>query len=347
MSRRPAKDWWLEERAARERGFRVIAGIDEAGRGPLAGPVVAACVVLPYEEALEGVRDSKTLKEEQREAAFERILERAEAVGIGQVEPADIDRLNILRATHQAMREALAALPAPFCPDVALIDGLPVHPFPIHQIALVKGDGRSVSIAAASIIAKVTRDRRMAAYAAEYPQYNFKTNKGYPTPDHLALLTEHGPCSIHRRSFRPVARLVEAEGDPGEAPADAGSLFEADRRELGESGEIVAAAHLRRMGLTIRTTRYRCRGGEVDIIAEDGGMIVFAEVKARRGGYRGSTPAEAVDAAKRKRILCAAELWLADNGGDRACRFDVIEVVFGRDGYAKVNVIRDAFMAGE
>jgi ribonuclease HII len=334
------KDWWVEERAARERGFRVIAGIDEAGRGPLAGPVVAAAVLLPFGCEIRGVRDSKTMTPEQRERAYEGITNVAEGFGVGIVEATDVDRLNILRATHHAMRIAVEALPNR--PDFVLIDGLPVHPFPVLQRALVKGDGRSISIAAASIIAKVTRDRIMADHDARYPEYGFARHKGYPTPDHLELLRNHGPCPLHRRTFAPVAELLArenlAEGATGLFPADG-------RRELGESGEIVACAHLRRLGWEVLTTRYHCREGEVDIIARDGPTHCFVEVKARRGR---AAPAEAVDSRKRARLVAAAEAWLYEHElGEVDCRFDIVEVHFGSDGNARVNLLMAAFAAGE
>jgi ribonuclease HII len=339
---RPKKDWWVEERAARERGFRIIAGIDEAGRGPLAGPVVAACVVLPFEADLSGVRDSKTMTHEQRERACDLIRERAQAIGIGVVEASEIDTLNILRATHKAMRCALDALPSR--PDVALIDGLPVYPFPIPQVALVKGDGRSASVAAASILAKVTRDRVLTEYDALYPQYRFSVHKGYPTPEHLALLEQHGPCPIHRRSFAPVARLLRA----GDSLPLQPSLFleNAGRREVGGSGELIATAHLERIGWEILATRFRCREGEIDIVGRDGAALVFVEVKTRRG--KCAVPGEAVGARKRARLLAAAEAYLATYGiTEQTCRFDVVEVLFTPDGYAKVNHLRNAFLAGE
>lgn len=361
MLRRPDQDWWSEERAARERGFRVVAGIDEAGRGPLAGPVVAACVVLPFEADLPEARDSKTLTPEQRERAYEAILAKAEAVGIGLAEVDMIDSQNILRATHHAMRCALERLPCR--PDVALIDGLPVHPFPIPQIALVKGDARSASVAAASIIAKVTRDRLMVEHDAAYPQYGFALHKGYPTPDHLARLAEHGPCPLHRRSFAPVARLLpgcrsgssEHQTPNTRSPEHLNTehrilslpLDLETRREIGDSGETVAEAHLRRLGWQILKTRFRCRGGEVDIIATEADTLVFVEVKARRG-HVFSAPGEAVDARKRARLLAAAEAYLAaQDRPERNCRFDVVEVVFRADGFARVNLIRNAFLAGE
>ena len=210
-------DWWQEEREAWESGLRCVAGIDEAGRGPLAGPVVAACVVLPFGKRPAGLNDSKQLTPRQREHLFEAILSLARGCGLGVVSAPDIDRLNILRATHLAMRQALEALPPGMQPDLVLIDGLPVRPFPVDQVALVKGDSRSASIAAASILAKVTRDRLMCEYDALYPLYGFAGHKGYGAASHLRALAAHGPCPLHRASFRPVAEAMRAR-----QPHDAG-----------------------------------------------------------------------------------------------------------------------------
>ena len=191
----------------RARGLCVIAGIDEAGRGPLAGPVVAAAVILPSAFRHASLNDSKQLSERTRESLFAEITTRedihwAHAI-VGSEE---IDRINILRATHEAMRRAVALLsPQPLH---VLIDGRPVKPFPIPQTALVGGDGLSFSIAAASIIAKVTRDRLMIEMHARFPEYDFARHKGYGTPHHLAALQQHGPCPIHRRSFRPVQQAA-------------------------------------------------------------------------------------------------------------------------------------------
>lgn len=198
---------WSEEQRARTEGYRCLAGIDEAGRGALAGPVVAACVVLPFERVPVGVNDSKQLSTDARERLYDEIVVMARGVGVGIVDAPTIDRINILRAAHEAMRLALANLPAGLFPDVALIDGLPVRPFPLDQIALVKGDSRSASIAAASIIAKVTRDRLMRAYHDEYPAYGFAGHKGYPAPIHLRALQTNGICPLHRRTYRPVAKI--------------------------------------------------------------------------------------------------------------------------------------------
>jgi len=183
-----------------------VAGIDEAGRGPLAGPVVAAAAVLPAEFSLAGLNDSKQLTETVREQFFEALTAPGKLVcyGIGLAEPAEIDRLNILRATFLAMERAVTALP--LRPDHLLIDGLPVPVFQQPQTAVVDGDAKSMSIAAASVIAKVTRDRMMRKWHSEFPQYDFDQNKGYGTRAHLESLQIHGPCPIHRRSFAPVAQ---------------------------------------------------------------------------------------------------------------------------------------------
>lgn len=180
-----------------------MAGVDEAGRGPLAGPVVAAAVILPKGFRHGVLNDSKKLTERRRDSLFAEITTHGEIRwALAIVESDEIDRLNILRATHEAMRRAVAKLNPP--PQHVLIDGLPVKPFPLPQTALVGGDARSFSIAAASIIAKVTRDRLMAEMCAKYPGYDFARHKGYGTPQHLAALQKHGPCPIHRRSFLPV-----------------------------------------------------------------------------------------------------------------------------------------------
>ncbi len=186
-------------------GHRVIAGIDEAGRGPLAGPVVCAAVILPHDIDLPGLDDSKKLTGRRRGRLFSQITAHPLIQwSVVFVEAAEIDRLNILRATHSGMRRAVENLQPR--PDHALIDGLPVPDFPLPQTALVGGDGLSLSIAAASVIAKVERDRLMLEYDARYPEYGFAQHKGYPTAVHFEKLRLHGPCPIHRKSFAPVAQ---------------------------------------------------------------------------------------------------------------------------------------------
>lgn len=195
------------EAEARRCGFRRIAGLDEAGRGPLAGPVVAAAVVLPARCRLAGVDDSKQLTEAERERQYEVVMQRAVALAVGSASPQEIDRLNILEATRLAMLRALDALPVP--PDYLLTDAMNLVGLAIPVRPIIKGDALSLSIAAASIVAKVTRDRMMADFHRLYPQYNFVSHKGYGTEEHLQQLAVHGPCPIHRRSFAPVGLLLQ------------------------------------------------------------------------------------------------------------------------------------------
>jgi ribonuclease HII len=190
------------ERAARLCGYRRIAGVDEVGRGPLAGPVVAAAVILPVRSRLSGVNDSKQLSERDRERFYSAIREQAVGTGIGWADVAEIDQLNILVATRLAMRRALEQL-VPSA-DYVLIDAVTLPGVSIPVRPIIKGDSLSISIAAASIVAKVTRDRLMASYHDTFPEYGFRSHKGYGTAEHLERLAHHGPCSIHRRSFAPV-----------------------------------------------------------------------------------------------------------------------------------------------
>ena len=196
----------LPERELRQEGFLFIAGVDEAGRGPLAGPVTAAAVILPADvEELPGVFDSKQLKESEREELFAALYAvPGIRISVASATPEEIDRLNILRATHEAMRRAVAGLQEA---DFVLVDGLPVQ-FLLPSKNIVKGDARCASIAAASIIAKVTRDREMMKLDELYPQYGFAKHKGYGTADHLEALQKYGPLPVHRKSFRPVYELL-------------------------------------------------------------------------------------------------------------------------------------------
>lgn len=187
------------ENAAMEAGYTVIAGTDEAGRGPLAGPVYAAAVILPTGLVIDGLNDSKKLSERKREALFDVICKEALSYGIAFATPEEIDKLNILNTSQLAMRRAVAMLsPAP---DLVLVDGNVAREFPMDTRTIVKGDSLSMSIAAASILAKVSRDRVMAELAKEYPQYQLEKHKGYPTPLHMNLVREFGPSPIHRKTF--------------------------------------------------------------------------------------------------------------------------------------------------
>ena len=176
-----------------------ICGIDEAGRGPLAGPVVAAAAVLPKDCQIFYLNDSKKLSEKKRDLLFDEIKEKAVAYGIGIVSPQVIDEINILQATYEAMRQAISQLNV--IPEILLNDAVTVPGVDIMQVPIVKGDAKSVSIAAASILAKVTRDRMMMEYDQIYPEYGFAKHKGYGTAAHIAALKEYGPCPIHRRTF--------------------------------------------------------------------------------------------------------------------------------------------------
>ena len=197
------------ECALRARGFFSVAGLDEAGRGPLAGPVVAAAVILPENYTLTGLDDSKKLSAARREKLFASLASDPRVIwATGTADVAEIERLNILRATHLAMARAVKGLPRK--PHHALVDGLPVRGLPVSHTALVGGDALSLSIAAASIMAKVTRDRHMVGMDERFPQYGFARHKGYGVREHLEALQRHGPCPIHRRSFAPVAHAEKS-----------------------------------------------------------------------------------------------------------------------------------------
>lgn len=193
------------ENIAYEKGFQFIAGIDEVGRGPLAGPVVACAVILPKDIELFGVNDSKQLSEKKRAVLFEEIQKKALAIGVGIIEPTVIDEVNIYEATKLAMQQAIDHLSV--SPDYLLLDAMLLEN-DLPQEKLIKGDARSISIAAASIIAKVTRDNMMAMYDVEFSGYGFAKNAGYGTKEHLEGLKKHGATPIHRKSFEPVKSMV-------------------------------------------------------------------------------------------------------------------------------------------
>lgn len=212
----------LQEELARLEGMKyyektyqscgVLCGIDEAGRGPLAGPVVAGAVILPEDVKILYLNDSKKLTQRRRELLYDEIMEKALAVGVGVVSHQRIDEINILQATYQAMQEAVAKLS--IVPDVLLNDAVTIPKLTQKQVPIIKGDAKSVSIAAASIIAKVTRDRMMEAYDTQYPGYGFASNKGYGSKAHIEAIKELGPCEIHRRTF--LRNILEDKTDVSE-----------------------------------------------------------------------------------------------------------------------------------
>ena len=179
--------------------YGYVCGIDEAGRGPLAGPVVAGAVILPQDCEILWLNDSKQLSEKKREELYDEIMEKALAVSVGMASPARIDEINILQATYEAMRQAIAQLSPQ--PDLLLNDAVTIPKVTIPQVPIIKGDAKSIPIGAASIIAKVTRDRMMVYYDSIYPEYGFASNKGYGSAEHIAALKKYGPTPIHRRTF--------------------------------------------------------------------------------------------------------------------------------------------------
>ncbi|MCD4676903.1 MAG: ribonuclease HII [Desulfobacula sp.] len=199
---------WQFEHEAKAHGYKIIAGVDEAGRGPLAGPVVSAAVILPHNFSCEGIDDSKKLTEKKRNALFPLIKEQAICVATGISSHDEIDQINILQASLLSMKRAVKNLLNP--PDFLLIDGKFTIDMNIDQAALIKGDSKSISIAAASIIAKVTRDAMMKQLDKTYPQYNFIQHKVYPTKAHKKAILEHGPCPVHRRTFKGVKEVINA-----------------------------------------------------------------------------------------------------------------------------------------
>lgn len=192
-------DWLLYENEQYQQGFKVVCGIDEAGRGPLAGPVYAAAVILKKGQTIEGVNDSKKLSEKKRKALYNKIIDECLAYAIGVADEKEIDEINILQATFLAMKRAVDGLSVK--PDCALVDGNQIPPLDCSVTTVIKGDSKSESIAAASILAKVARDRYMLEMAQKYPQYCFEKHKGYGTKLHYEMIEKHGICDIHRKSF--------------------------------------------------------------------------------------------------------------------------------------------------
>lgn len=297
-----------------QQGLANVAGVDEAGRGPLAGPVVAAAVVFaPITEPIAAINDSKRLTPKQREKLYDQIINSAVTVGVGLVEAEEIDRINILQATYKAMRQAIGRLRLKV--GHILIDGRPLPDKIYPQTAIVGGDRLCYSIAAASIIAKVYRDRLMQIYDAVFPGYGFAKHKGYGTAAHLKAIAELKPCPIHRRSFAGVKEhLID--------------LTKTDNhRYLGKYGEDLAALHLHRQGYQILERNFHLGAyGELDIIARQDDCLCFVEVKTQRHKKFGD-PVGWVDEQKVKQLQLLAEGYLSQHPElQLACRFDVIGI---------------------
>lgn len=311
----------------RSLNMEFLCGVDEAGRGPLAGDVYAAAVILPREAQLPGLNDSKKLTEKKREALYEEITRQAVSYYVATASPEEIDERNILNATFLAMQRAVDGLSV--TPGYVLVDGNRKPPgITLPCSCVVKGDGTSAAIAAASILAKVERDRYMKQVAETYPQYLFEKHKGYPTKEHYQAIAEHGVLPIHRKSF--LKNL-----DKKEKP---------NAHLAGIAGEEAAARYLQEQGYEIVERNYRSLYGEIDLIAKNGEYLVFAEVKTRKPGSL-MAPVVAVNAAKQKRIVQTALFFLAEHGMELQPRFDVFEVFLGKNGVEDIRQMENAFTA--
>ena len=295
----------------------LIAGVDEAGRGPLAGPVVAATVILDEQNPISGLADSKKLTTKKREKLFQEIMQHAE-VGIGVVDVEEIDKNNILKATQKAMYKAMGALKTK--PDKALIDGYALPNQIIPNKGIIGGDDKIDCIRAASIIAKVTRDRMMQQYDIIFPEFGFARHKGYGTILHMEKLSEYKACPIHRKSFKPVNENLPT------------ITWLKSQRRIGQWGERLAALEYFNNGYKIHALNHYCAPyGEIDIIAEKDNELVFAEVKtaARKtlGGVEGQ-----VDEVKLQRLSNAIDKYIMDNEIQNDIRLDVFAIMLGKNG---------------
>ena len=310
----------------RSLGIENFCGVDQAGRGPLAGDVYAAAVILDPAKPIEGLNDSKKLSEKKREALFAEIKEKAAAWSVGVATVEEIEAYNILQATFLAMRRAVDGLS--IRPSLALVDGNRNPGLDIPTRLLVKGDGTSAAVAAASIVAKVSRDHYMAELDAQYPEYQFLRHKGYGTKLHYEMLDQYGESPVHRHSFLKSYYAKKGKGAPG---------------GTGSKGEQMAADYLTARGCEILGRNWRCPYGEIDLILRQGETLIFAEVKTRGPGML-ATPAEAVTASKRRRLLDAAALYLSQNPLPLQPRFDILEIYLDGEGnFLKAVWLENAF----
>ena len=360
------------ERTLRTKGVSWIAGVDEAGRGPLAGPVVAAAVIFGPEVALTGLDDSKTLNPEERERLYDQIFTDALSVGVGQCDSDEIDRLNIHQATLTAMRRAIAALDLQ--PERVLIDGNHLPGSGLYEMSILKGDARSHAIAAASVVAKVTRDRQMLTLDGNYPGYGLGEHKGYACETHLQALRRLGPSPVHRHSFhlqgfhspayQHLKTRIEDVCHPQDIPALLHDLRQArssvpprafrdlkeklNEREIqlnrtGPAGERIAEDELLKEGYLILDRNVRLSGGEIDLVAQAGDVIAFIEVKSDGPNGLGA-PEQRVTVDKQQQIARLAEAYLQEHATTLAPRFDVVSVEMATDP-PRVAIFKDAFRA--
>ena len=285
--------------------YGVIAGLDEAGRGPLAGPLVACAVVLPSDFDSDTLNDSKKLTDRSRRRLKPEIESAAAALAVGIVSSSEIDRNRMAWAVRTSFKRAMAPLITHT--DVFLIDGNSVSGLEAPCRFLVKGDSRSLSIAAASVIAKVTRDDIMLKASEEFPQYGFDRHKGYGTAAHITVLEKIGPSPIHRMSFAPLSRMYQT----GQM-----SLFPLDAPNTGKAAENRAARYYENLGYTILERNWHSACGEIDLIAEKDNSVIFVEVKSSLTGDIKQAKRK-IGHAKLKRIREAAEIWIASSGSQR------------------------------
>ena len=312
----------------REQQISCLCGVDEAGRGPLAGPVVAAAVILPLDEEIEGINDSKKLTEKKREALCEQIKQKAIAYSIGSASVEEIDTYNILQATFLAMKRAVEGLNRK--PDFVLIDGNKNPDVGIPSRFVVKGDATSANIAAASILAKVTRDHYMMELDQQYPEYQLAKHKGYGTKLHHQMILEYGMAPIHRRSFLVKLRAKEPSI----------SLYR------GEYGEKIAYGYLKKNGYTVLAKNYHSPYGEIDLIAQKDGILSFIEVKLRDVSCLYEAE-ESITKTKQKKIIQTAEYILQQHSTQLQPRFDIIGITLLGEQQVNIRFLSNAFVLEE
>ena len=311
-------------------GKKFIAGIDEAGRGPLAGPVVSSAVILPQDVELPEVTDSKKISEKKRERLYDEIYDAAIAVGVGVVHEEDIDNNNVLESTYQAMRLAIGKLSIQ--PDILLVDGNKADIKHYDQESIIDGDQKSLSIAAASIIAKVTRDRIMRQYDIVFPIYGFAQHKGYGTKQHMDAIRTKKASPIHRKSFNPV---------PHHLPSFA---YYKRNHLLEKLGEQLVACKMIRSGYEIMETNYNIpQIGGIDIISREEDRIVFTEVKTHTTGHVRSESSFQIDEKNSDRIMNTVQHYMDVNELDGDFRFDIGEVLLGR-GKPEIRILEEALL---
>jgi ribonuclease HII/Holliday junction resolvase-like predicted endonuclease len=290
--------------------LEIIDGVDEAGRGPLAGPVVAAAVILPYNHSIEGLADSKKLSPKKREKLFEEIQSVSD-VGVGVISHKKIDKINILQGTYQAMRQALDNLVVK--PEKALIDGFALPDYSVKNEGIVDGDNKVESISAASIIAKVTRDRIMRNVAPIFPDFRFEKHKGYGTKLHMEVLNEFKATPIHRKSFEPVKRNLPTKE------------WMKDLKKIGKMGEQMVALQYLSNGYQIIEMNKTCSHyGELDVIAEKNGELIFVEVKTVSKDQIGKLKLQ-VDQLK-----LAIQYYLSEMEEEKNIRLDIATVMLAK-----------------